>query len=287
LVSGTGRGFGSAPLQKHKTLGARGRDNLVTMKKGLTILIFIITSTTLLSQPTETEFYQSTDNIKTTSGLEGYKDKYRLNKNYEELLNLGVVQTNWSIVKGRKLLQTRLLTLSVDGQIFYSEFYIPKISENFDSWTYDKIHTNVDSLRLTNLKSLSHADNISINFEHMERHPYRSTFGYACGAAGTMPEEGQMMLQLVKNNDTSSLAKWLESINPMKQVYSYLGLKLLQATDSIQLTDDTIKEMTELENSSTLVYSCSGCTFWEHLPVKEHLTPEKVTRFIERRKKIE
>lgn len=255
------------------------------MKTGLTILLLAITATTLLSQSTETEFYQIIDKLKTTSELETYKDKFRLTKNYEEQLNLGITQTNWFAYKGRKSLQTQLLTLSVNGQIFYREFYLPKLTEDFEGWTYDKVYINFDSLELKELKPTSSTTDISVDFGHLERHPYRSTFGYACYAAGTMPEEGQRMLKLVQDRDIGTLTSWLKSINQVKQVYSYLGLKLLQSTDSIQLTDDIIKSMTELENSSTLVYSCSGCTIWEHLPIKELLTTENVTRFIERRKK--
>lgn len=256
------------------------------MKRGLTILIFIISSTTLLSQSTENAFYQTIDNIKTTSGLESYNSKHRLTKNYEELLNLGVVQTDWFIAKGIKLLQTRLLTLSVNGQIFYREFYRPKLSKDFNSWTFDKIYVNIDTLLLDDLKPSNNPNDIVVDFGHLERHPYRSTFGYTCGAAGTMPEEGERMLKLVEGKDIGTLITWLKSINQVKQVYSYLGLKLLQATDSIRLTGDIVKLMTGLENSQTLVYSCSGCIIWEHLPINSQLTDENVTRFIERRKKI-
>jgi hypothetical protein len=195
------------------------------------------------------------------------------------------VQTNWSIGKGRKLLQTRLLTLSVNGQILYHEFYRAKLTEDFDSWAFDKVHVAVDTLLLKNLNSSINSNDIVVDFGHLERHPYRSTFGYACGAAGTMPEEGERMLKLVQSKDIGTLTSWLKSINQVKQVYSYLGLKLLQATDTIQLTDDIINSMTELENSSTLVYSCSGCTVWDHVTIKSILTKENVTEFLKTKRK--
>jgi hypothetical protein len=254
-----------------------------TMKRVLTLLILTIATTTLRSQPTETEFYQAIVKLETTSEVESYKDKFGLKKDYEEQLNFGVTQTNWSAVRGKKSLETQLVTLSVDGQIFYSEFYRPKLSEDFESWAYDQIQVNIDSTRL---KSVTDVKDVVMDFADLGRDPYRSTFGYACYATASMPEEGKRMLKLVQNKDSAALSSWLKSINPVKQVYAYLGLKLLQEVDSLELPDEIIRSMSGLETSSALVYSCSGCTIWDHVTIKQHLTPENVAAFIERRKSI-
>jgi hypothetical protein len=252
------------------------------MRTSYLILLLTILSTGLFSQSLDSDFYSNTDKINTTKELEYYKDKFRLSKNRDENLNLGVVQTTWFIYKGRKSIHTNLLTLSLGGQIFYREFYRHKLNGEYDGWSFDKLHVQVDSVILKSIKS----NNIVFDIDHVDRFPDRSIFGYGCGASGSMPEEGLKMLKLVDEKDTTELVNWLMSINPVKQAYSYLGLKVLQSRDSVELTTNTLRLMTDVENSSILIYSCSGCTFWEYVPIKAWLTKEEVTGFVDYRKKI-
>jgi hypothetical protein len=252
------------------------------MRTSYLILLLTILSTRLFSQSLDSAFYRNTDKINTTKELENYKDKFRFSKNNEENLNLGVVQTNWFIYKGRKSIHTNLLTISLDGQIFYREYYRHKLNEEYDGWSFEKLHVQVDTVILKRIRS----NNVVFDAEHVDRFPNRSTFGYACGASGSMPDEGLSMLKLVADKDTTQLTSWLVSINPVKQAYSYLGLKLLQSRDSAELSMTTLRRKTDLENSSTLIYSCSGCTDWEYMPIKAWLTAEDVTRFVDHRKKI-
>ncbi|NOS92432.1 MAG: hypothetical protein HOP30_10955 [Cyclobacteriaceae bacterium] len=252
------------------------------MKQTLTTFLLLFTTTTLFSQLNNTQLYSGVDNIKTVSGLTRAQGKLKLSKQHSDSLNYGVIQTNWSIKKSKKDTVIYLLTLSVADTIFYSEFYKPYLSDDFESWYYRKLHVTIDS---TVFESLNKLKNGLLEFQQLTHLPNRGIFGYACYASGTMPEDGMKMLELVDKREAIELEKWLRDINPVKQVYSYLGLKLLQARDSISLTDETTQLMRELETSSKLVYSCSGCTFWDFVPIKSQLTTDNINRFIERNKK--
>jgi hypothetical protein len=214
----------------------------------------------------------------------GRVNKYKLSKEYEDTLNLGVIQTNWFIHKGNKTLVTNLITLSTDGIIFYKEYYENKLNDDFDGWTQEQSHVQIDSSILNRLNMIMLSKyNRNIDIGHIGRNPDRSTFGYACFFTGTMPKDGLRMIELVEENDTKELENWLRSINPIRQVYSYLGLRLLQNRNLIELMSDTKLLMADLENSSTRIYSCEGCTNWEYEPIKELLSQENVTKFIDRR----
>lgn len=252
------------------------------MRKSYLILFLTILSIRLFSQSLDTTFYRNIDKFNTTRELASYSGKFKLLKNSEENLNLGVVQTDWTISDRRKALSIRLLTLSLGGQIFYREFYRSKPNEDLDGLVFDKLYVQTDSAVLKGIRSSS----VFFDVDHVERMPYRSTFGYACSYSGLIPDEGLRMLKLVAEKDTTQLVSWLMSINPVKQAYSYLGLKLLQSIDPIELSMKTLSLMADLENSSTLIYSCSGCTIWEYVPIKDLLTREDVTGFVNHRKKF-
>jgi hypothetical protein len=256
------------------------------MKQILTILLFLITTTLLRGQSNDVEFYNSIDNIKTVSEIVRTQDKLKLSKRHVDSLNYGIVQTNWMVKKWKKKSTTYLLTLSLGNKIFYSEFYRLYPTEDFERWYNKKLHVSIDSSVLETLNKIQNRNiGSDIDFDQLTRLPDRATFGYGCSASGAMPEDGIKMLELVKRRDTTELIKWLKSISPVLQTYSYLGLKLLQARDSISLTDDTIELMQKLESSSNRVYSCSGCTFWNYLSIKDNLTADNVNWFIDRNKK--
>jgi hypothetical protein len=256
------------------------------MKRIVTTLFFLIITTVLLGQSNDVEYYSSIDNIKTVSDLERIQEKLKLSKQHVDILNFGIIQTNWIVKKWKKHSTTFLLILSFGDKIFYREVYKQYLTEDFERWYDKKLHVSIDSSLLRNLNKIkNNTIGSNIDFDQLTRLPNRGIFGYGCYASGTMPEDGIKMMELVKRGDKAELEKWLKSISPVKQTYSYLGLKLLQVRDSSSLTDDTIKLMQELESSSNEVYSCSGCTFWEYVPIKNQLATDNVNWFIERNKK--
>jgi len=272
---------------RNTNVGRKVPGQVRPMRQTVTTIFLVLTTSVLLGQSNDIEFYNSVDKIKTVSELTRTQDKLKLAKQHADSLNYGIIQTNWIVKKWKKYSTTYLVTLSVDNKIFYSEFYRQYLTEDFDSWYDKKLHVRIDSSHLNDLNKIQNKHSGSnIDFDQLTRLPDRGTFGYGCFVSGTMPEDGIKMLELVKSHDTTELIKWLKSISPVKQTYSYLGLKLLQVRDSVALTADTMKLMQELESSSNRVYSCSGCTVWDYLPIKTHLTADNVNWFIERNKKI-
>ena len=255
------------------------------MKTILTIL-FLIIWTSLYSQSNEVELFQRLDTIQTTTGLSLLKEEIRFQKEYTEYLNLGIEHTNWLLYKGKrkKPNRIRLLTLSLGEKIFYREFFGDKKSENFEL-TFEKFYAHEDRElldRLNNQARKTLGDTISVG--HVQRSHDRSTFGYACYVSASMPPDGERMLVFVSDNNIRELLRWLRSIDPVKQAYAYVGMKLLQSEGMLELTGDIEELLNKLEICETSIYTCAGCMTWEYSQIKDVLTKEDVDRFIDRRK---
>lgn len=245
-------------------------------------------TTGLHGQSKTDELFRTIEQIKSVSELTQQQDKLKLFKEHIDSLNLGIVQTNWTIKKGKKETSTKLLTLSLGDKIFYHELYQQRLNDNFEKWYNKKLYVSIDSILFQDLNKIQKLKYKSdIDFDQLTRLPYRGIFGYACYDAGTMPHDGLKMRELVNNGETKELEKWLVSISPVRQAYAYLGLKLLQSRGQISLTEDTLKIMQDLESCSIPVYSCSGCTFWNYVPMNEQLTNDKVDSFTQRNKKTQ
>jgi hypothetical protein len=256
------------------------------MRLVIKILFFVFLATRLYGQSKTDELFSTIEQIKSLAKLTDQQDKFRLLKRHNDSLNLDIIQTNWTIKKGKKETSIKLLTLSLGDKIFYHEFYQQRLNDDFESWSNKKLHVAADSSLLKNLNKRQNLKYKSdIDFDQLTRLPYRGIFGYACYEAGTMPHDGLLMGELVNKGETKELEKWLVSISPVRQAYAYLGLKLLQSRGTITLIDDTVRIMHELETSSQRVYSCSGCTFWDYVPMNEQLTTDKVDSFTKRTKK--
>ncbi|NOS94597.1 MAG: hypothetical protein HOP30_22020 [Cyclobacteriaceae bacterium] len=252
------------------------------MKLIITTFLFVLTTAILFGQSNGDEPYRNIDEIKLVDELEHSQQKLNLSLQHKEYLEDGIVQTHWIWKKQKRNKTIYFMTLSIGGKIFYREFYKRSLTEDFERMSYETLHTSVDNFLLDRVNKTRQSE---INVDHLSRLPKRSVFGEACFYSATLPEDGLEMMKLVKEKNVTELEQSLRSINPVKQVYAYLGLKLLQATDSIQITDESTKRMMELEKSTTAVYSCSGCTQWEFIAVKDHLTSENVTRFMNRWKR--
>jgi hypothetical protein len=246
-------------------------------------LLFLTITTWVYSQSMNVEFFQSFDSIQTTTELASIKGKIRFEVEYRESLNLGIEHINWLAYKGRKTNGIRLITLSLGGRIFYQEFFRKKPNKETFGFDYEKLysHEDIEVLNRLNDYALKKLGN-KIDFEHIEKVRERSTFGYACYVSASMPTDGEKMLEFVSNKDTVELTKWLKSINPVKQTYSYLGFKLLESKGEIRMTSDIEELLTNIENNETPIYTCAGCTTWEYSQIKNILTKENVEKFIDR-----
>lgn len=249
------------------------------MKLIITTFLIVLTTAILFGQSNDDEPYRNIDEIKLVDDLEHSQQKLNLSLQHKEYLEDGIVQTHWIWKKQKRNKTIYFMTLSIGGKIFYWEFYYRYKAEDYKQWNYEKLHSSVDNFLLDRINRMLGNE---INLNYLSRLPQRSVVGDDCSISPTMTDDGIQMFELVKEKNVTELEQSLRSINPVKQVYAYLGLKLLQATDSIQITDESSKRMTELEKSTTAVYSCSGCTQWEFIAVKDHLTSENVTRFMNR-----
>lgn len=244
------------------------------MKAFITVLALVIPNL-LFGQARGVKLFQSLDNVYTTSELTSIQGKIRLEEKYTEYLNLGIEKKVWLIYKGNRKVanKTRLLTLSHRNQIFYQEFFNSKNSA--------KIHTRVENNILFNLNKIVLKElGSNIDFEHLTRGDEKNTFGYRCYVSASMPYDGEKMLKLVNEENQIELINWLKSIDPVKQVYAYLGLKLLQSRNKNTLPSDIENILTFLEMSETSIFTCHGCTTWEYLQIKEILKKESVDQFI-------
>ena len=260
-------------------MGARGK--LYMKTRIIIIALFITLANKSFSQTSEDDFYKMVVNVKTLTKLQNLKyEKYQVELDFQEQLNLGIKQTNWKLYRKKSELEPYFLTLSFGDRILYSEVYKSIITEDFTSLTTDLIISRTDSVLFEQINSKSNDKNIEIKFSHLGRQPIRSTFGYVCFAEASMPEEGLEMLKYVEYHNSEILIEWLQSINPIKQVYGYLGLKLLESKTEYAIPIDILAIMTDLKSSSIPIYSCSGCTIWEFIPINELLNDSLVNQFI-------
>jgi len=247
-------------------------------------LVFVThTITALHGQANQAEYFKSIERIKNVSELIRIQGKLRLAKQHEDSLNLGIVQTNWIVRKWKRYSTTYLITLSVGDKIFYREFHRQYLTEDFENWYSKTIYVSTDSAILNKLNKLQNSKyKCNIEVDHLTHLPERATFGYACQGSAIMPGDGMKMKALVIKKDTATLESWIRSVNPVKQAYSYLALRVLQSKDSIALSPKTEQIMKELESSSKIIFSCSGCVFLTHLPIKAQLSPDNVKYFVDR-----
>lgn len=215
---------------------------------------------------------QSPNEIESIIGKHQFVSKNR------EFLNLGLVQTNYRLKRKKKYENIGLMTLSFNSQIIYSEVYRWDLNEK---WLIDEENEPPWNYQLLGKRSNNQFEALNLSLEHLVRLPNTSIFGYACYAAGGMPQAGQDMLKMIEKRDITELTSWLFSLNPVRQAFAYLGFSLLNA-QKIDLESDITKKMQELKNSNVQVYTCYGCTFSDWTPFSELLSDDNVQRFIHR-----
>lgn len=255
------------------------------MKKIYPILILLF-SNLLHAQSSKSKLFESLNNIQTTTELTSISN-LRFEQKYREYLNFGIEHSSWTMYKknNKKLQDTRLLTLSLDGQIFYKELY--KIKRRNNESIFKVLYSQKEKELLEKLnKTAFQSVKSEIDFELINRGYEKNTFGYVCYVSASMPTDGEKMIELVASKDEMQLTKWLKSIDPVKQVYAYLGLKLLQSKNKLKLPDEIEKLMEQLEVSETPIFTCFGCTTWEYSQIKNVLKQDEVTKFITRRSKL-
>jgi hypothetical protein len=243
------------------------------------LLIFLLSVGRTFGQTDDELAIQAALQARTTTDIENADFKYKFFKEHWDLLNSGIVQSNYQLGRKKKFERIGLMTLSINSVIIYSEVYRWDFNER---WFDDEGNEPPWIHQILDFRSEEQFHELNLNLEHLTRLPGQSTFGYACGAAAQMPIEGQLMMNFVEDQNITELTKWLNCVNPVRQVFAYLGLSLLEAREE-EIDSATRTKMDQLDSSDFLVYSCSGCTVWEPTPFSELLTEEKVKRFVNRK----
>ena len=245
-----------------------------TMKQLLTLGTVILSISLTFGQTDQELAIEDAMNAKTLNDIELYQGKYEFQKLYWDQLNSSIIQTNWQLGTRNKLDRIALTTLSRNNKIIHIEAYKWEFNDDWDGEDLEAIwnYTTID------FKTTDEIDS-TINFDHLAKLPNHFTFGYGCGATGAMPREGELMMQLVESGNMKKLDSWLHSVNPLLQAYAYLGFKLIESNGT-NLETSTLEQMELVANSSLMIYYCSGCTVWEHRPVKEVISKREVRHFL-------
>jgi len=146
--------------------------------------------------------------------------------------------------------------------LYYEKFKDKKEKVILSSF-YDSANVDIMINRFSRI-GLSSLD---IHNEITYGQPDSNLFGFAYGFTAKMPYHGEKLLQILKKEDIDRLFKWLTSINPYKQAYGYLGIKIMIARGK-HLTDKQNIILTEFmddiygHNKNYYIETCSGCAVW-------------------------
>lgn len=86
-------------------------------------------------------------------------------------------------------------------------------------------------------------------------------FGNFCGLRGGPPRMCNRMLDLVMAGNYEELSRWLQTHNPERSAYGYMGIQFLYFKDRINIRKKERDRMKILEKSSVMVFSCKGCMY--------------------------
>ena len=200
-----------------------------------------------------------------------------LNKISDFQYKYGINEQLYSFSKNRYDNSIKLVLLKAEVEnhkecVLYYEVFKGKKEKRILSSFYDSANVDIIINRFSKIGLSS----LNIHDELTYGQPGSNLFGYACGFAAKMPYHGEKLLQILKKEDIDRLFKWLTSINPYKQAYGYLGIRIMIARGK-QLTDKQniilTKFMDDIYGYNKYYYieSCSGCVVWSQYSLKELL----------------
>ena len=187
----------------------------------------------------------------------------------------GIREQLYSYKKNRdnKSVKLALLKAQVDNDkecVLYYEIY----RDNKEKIIYFSFLDSTNLERVISIFEKYGISSINIHDEMTYGKISSDLLGFACGFAASMPYHGEILLDILKEHDISRLFGWLTSINPVKQAYGYLGIKIL--IDNGELLTSTQKKI--LDDFTNDIYDfnkyyyiriCAGCTVWDLLSLKE------------------
>jgi hypothetical protein len=93
--------------------------------------------------------------------------------------------------------------------------------------------------------------------------------GYGCSVGGSPSKPVVKVQELLRRSDYHSLTKLLSSDNTAYQYLAVITLERLSELNIIELEAKEIAVMAQIKSSDREVSVCSGCTYWDTLPLKK------------------
>lgn len=95
--------------------------------------------------------------------------------------------------------------------------------------------------------------------------------GFACYASGSPTETVQKLSQLIDKRKYKSIVKLLDSENNAERFLAVVVCEKLNELNKITINQELKVKISEIYKSNEIVSVCSGCTYWDDLPLKEML----------------
>jgi mRNA-degrading endonuclease RelE of RelBE toxin-antitoxin system len=100
--------------------------------------------------------------------------------------------------------------------------------------------------------------------------------GFACYFEGSESKTVEKYAQKLKSKNYNWISKRLNSDNNAERYMSVITLEKLTELGKYKLKKAELKLIAEIKISTELVSVCSGCTYFEKVPLKEILRKEKI-----------
>lgn len=198
--------------------------------------------------------------------------KIGLNVVSESQYKYGIQEQLFTYKKNRHQKSVKLallkLKLKDDEFLLYYEIFEEVKEKTVCSTFYDSVNIKTIYNRIKNDEiSLLNIDE-ELTYGRLDS----DILGYACGFSASTPYFGKLLLPIIERKDLDELFKWLSSVNPTKQAYGYIGIKVL--TNNGEMLSDSQKVeleyfMNDKINKYYYVKTCSGCVYDESYSLQE------------------
>lgn len=106
--------------------------------------------------------------------------------------------------------------------------------------------------------------------------------GFGCGFGATKTKSVMIMEEYIKNKNYEKIKESLNSTNAAMQFLAVVVLENENINDStLILYDPEIDLINQIKKSSIIVPVCSGCTYWDKIPLNELLIPSKENHMLQ------
>lgn len=122
------------------------------------------------------------------------------------------------------------------------------------------------------LIGLSLDSNAQANFN------FKEMVGFGCGFAGAQTDPVKDVSNLLRKERYRDIVKLLDSSNSAEKYLAVLACEKLIETGILASSAELQNKIYEAYNSSEMVSVCSGCTYWETLPMAVVLKNDNSTR---------